>query len=361
MLPNYCGRAGRRISAVDWEEYRLLQNAQENRYERAGIGGSKEDRDRYFGLGEYGPGAEHLANPREFIQHSRTQRLEDTEPEFQEHMRGYLLGRAHGRTGRVGHEELDREWRRSPHPDHFSEGYEEGLDEALNKTAIYAVLVDGMDDMPKGMRVTAHVSGNQIDVLHCPFCGSGAVIARSDGTIECGYCTSVFTVQVQPAYSGFPQSVDGMPYQWPGMPDPNSLMAPDAPPGTNVNPNIPTSAPPLGDGGLLGVDGGGLPPGAGDSSDPSEGGFDDEEYDDDDDSGNPFAKGDSKSDSKDKSSDKKSDSKKKPPQKKSSMLKTANGAQLPPEEFEAHLAIKYAQNPLVVAQRVRESRAKGIL
>jgi ribosomal protein S27AE len=258
----------------------------------------------------------------------------------------------------VDPEELESEHSRSSHPDHFSAGYQDGLDEALNSHKVVAVLVGGMDDMPKGMQVTAHVSGNQIDVLHCPFCGSGAVIARSDGTIECGYCTSIFTVQVQPAYAGFPQSVDGQPYQWPGMPDPNSVMAPDAPPGTNVNPlaqDPGMGAPPLGDGGLLGVDGGGAP----ESSDPSEGGFGgDEEGDDDSEGGgNPFAKG--KDDKK--SDDKKSD--KKPPTKKSSslLLKTASGAQLDAAEFEAHLAMKYAKDPLVVAQRVREARAKGLL
>lgn len=360
-----------RFASVDWQEFRLLEHAQNVRSERAGIGGSKDDRDAYFGLGEHGGGgSEHRANPKEWMQHSRSQQLEDTDPEFQENFRGYELGRAHGRTGRVGHEELDREWRRSPHPDHFSAGYEEGLDETLNNHKVVAVLVAGMDDMPSGMRVTAHVSGNSVDVLHCPFCGSGAVIARSDGTIECGYCTSIFTVQVQPAYAGFPQSVDGQPYQWPGMPDPNAVMAPDAPPGTNVNPlqQDPMGAggaAPLGDGGLLGVDGGGLPP---QSSDPADG---EEDGDDEgDEGGNPFAKGgDDDSDSK---GDKPKSDKKKPPQKKSSvlvsggvygtyLLKTANGAQLTANEFEAHLAMKYANNPLVVAQRVRESRANGTL
>jgi len=122
-------------------------------------------------------------------------------------------------------------------------------------------------------------------------------------------------------------------------------------------------APPLGDGGLLGVDGGGAP----ESSDPAEGGFGgDEEGDDDSEGGgNPFAKGEDKG-SDDKKSDSKSDDKKsdkKPPTKKSSslLLKTASGAQLDADEFEAHLAMKYAQNPLVVAQRVREARAKGLL
>lgn len=362
-----------RVSAVDWEEFRLLDHAQHVRSERAGIGGSKEDRDAYFGLGEQGGrGTEHRVNPKEWIKHSREPGLEDQPPEFQEHYRGYELGRAHGRTGHVNHEELDHAWNRSSHPDHFSQGYQDGLDETLNSHRTVAVLVGGMDDMPKGMQVVAHVSGNQIDVLHCPFCGSGAVIARSDGTIECGYCTSIFTVQVQPAYAGFPQSVDGQPYQWPGMPDPNSVMAPDAPPGTNVNPlaqdPMAAGAPPLGDGGLLGVDGGGAP----ESSDPAEGGFGgDEEGDDDSEGGgNPFAKGKDKGSDDKKSDDKKSD--KKPPTKKSSvlvsggvygtyLLKTASGAQLTTDEFEAHLAMKYAQNPLVVAQRIRESRAKGLL
>ena len=54
-------------------------------------------------------------------------------------------------------------------------------------------------------------------VFHCPMCGSGSVTARSDGTIECGYCNTVFTVNVQPSNPGMPQTIDGQPFQ-PGDP-----------------------------------------------------------------------------------------------------------------------------------------------
>ena len=54
-------------------------------------------------------------------------------------------------------------------------------------------------------------------VFHCPMCGSGSVTARSDGTIECGYCTTVFTVNVQPNTPGMPQTVGDQPFQ-PGDP-----------------------------------------------------------------------------------------------------------------------------------------------
>jgi hypothetical protein len=66
--------------------------------------------------------------------------------------------------------------------------------------------------------VVAHDSGDGQTIYHCPFCGSGQVIARSDKTIECEFCHTSFTVQVQPEYSAFPQTMDGQPVQVPGMP-----------------------------------------------------------------------------------------------------------------------------------------------
>lgn len=194
--------------------------------------------------------------------------------------------------------------------------------------------------------IIAHVSGNQIDILHCPFCGSGAVIGRSDGTVECGFCTSVYTVQVQPSYNGFPQSVDGQPYQWPGMPEGPGVMPPDQPPGTDMgqnpmdpnadpmDPNAPT------DGGI-----GNLSPGA-----PAGGGSSDPADADDDDSSNPFAKGDKKSDSK--SDKKKGDN---PFAKKKSFL-TATGSELDLDNYLAHLAITHAKNGEKVASMVKAAR-----
>lgn len=93
----------------------------------------------------------------------------------------------------------------------------------------------------QAMRKHAHDSGDGETIYHCPFCGSGQVIARSDRTIECEFCHTCFTVQVQPEFSAFPQTIDGQPVQVPGMPgqigqDPNAQMPPGA------DPNDPNAA-----------------------------------------------------------------------------------------------------------------------
>jgi ribosomal protein S18 acetylase RimI-like enzyme len=207
----------RRFAAADWDEFRRIQDTQRRRYERPGVGGDQEDRDRYFGTGEMrGVGEERLITPKDWITHSRNQRFEDTDPHFQEHWRGYELGHAHGASGRVDAEELEREHARSPHQDHFRAGYGEGLEAAMDRVA---VLVGPGTPTAVTIPKTAHVSGNTVDALHCPFCGSGSVTARSDGSIECSFCTAAYTVQVQPQYSAFPQTVNDMPYPWPGRDD----------------------------------------------------------------------------------------------------------------------------------------------
>jgi hypothetical protein len=53
--------------------------------------------------------------------------------------------------------------------------------------------IDGMEDQTqatasKRMQKQAHDSGDGETIYHCPFCGSGQVIARSDKTIECEFC-----------------------------------------------------------------------------------------------------------------------------------------------------------------------------
>jgi hypothetical protein len=63
----------------------------------------------------------------------------------------------------------------------------------------------------------AHDSGDNETVYHCPFCGSGAVMGRSDGSAECEFCSNVFTVQVQPRHPNMPQTINGQPMQQPGM------------------------------------------------------------------------------------------------------------------------------------------------
>lgn len=84
-----------------------------------------------------------------------------------------------------------------------------------------------------GLSVVAHDSGDQAIIHHCPFCGSGAVMARSDGTTTCDFCHSAFTVQAQPAHPFMPQTIDGQDSVPPGMPgatpDPSELSAPTDP------------------------------------------------------------------------------------------------------------------------------------
>lgn len=88
--------------------------------------------------------------------------------------------------------------------------------------------------------VLAHDSGDSMTIFHCPFCGSGQVIARSDGSVECEFCHAAFTVQVQPEFSAFPQTIGGVPVDVPGMgPDQQApqdgqepaLSGEDGPPG----------------------------------------------------------------------------------------------------------------------------------
>lgn len=68
------------------------------------------------------------------------------------------------------------------------------------------------------MAKIAHDGGDGTVLMHCPFCGSGALVGRSDGTTECQSCLTMFTVQVQPQYPMSPQTMMGGPVTPPGMP-----------------------------------------------------------------------------------------------------------------------------------------------
>ncbi|MFI0967101.1 hypothetical protein ACH4S8_37805 [Streptomyces sp. NPDC021080] len=139
-------------------------------------------------------------------------------------------------------------------------------------------------------QVLAHQSGDGVTIAHCPFCGSGQVLGRSDGNTECMFCNQSFMVRVQPMYSAFPQTIDGMPVDIPGMPPgaPAGMPPGGMPPGGDPGA---AGAPP----GAPGEDGSGAPPFGGDS-DSSDSGSDDGPPDSggsDDDSGgggNPFGK-----------------------------------------------------------------------
>lgn len=201
------------------------------------------------------------------------------------------------------------------------------------------------------VRKVAHDSGDGQTIYHCPFCGSGQVIARSDRTIECQFCHICFTVQVQPQFPAFPQTIDGQPVQVPGMP--GQIGAPSMGGGMGADPADPNAGMDAGapvDPSQVGADGS-VPPGGDEAAGGPPGG---EDEGSDDDSG-----GDS--DSKD---DKGGDG---PPwAKKSSLqvadpewLRTAEGRWLSPEDYARHLAIRAAPPHLrrSVAAAIKEQRS----
>lgn len=153
------------------------------------------------------------------------------------------------------------------------------------------------------LRMLAHDATENQDIRHCPFCGSGKIIGRADGSIECEFCHQYFTVQVQPQYPNFPQTIDGQPQQVPGMP------------GQVEQPSM---------------EGGGAPMAPG--QDPSQG-------------GNPFAEGGEEDDGNpldDAGAEEEGDgSEEEPPPfaKKSSLFKTASGASLDEAYYVNHLAL----------------------
>lgn len=109
-------------------------------------------------------------------------------------------------------------------------------------------------DKAASTRKVAHDSGDGMTIYHCPFCGSGQVIARSDRSIECQFCHTSFTVQVQPEFSNFPQTINGVPVQVPGMPGqiggPEPVPGEEPMPGEDpMDPNAPVDPDDLGEDG----------------------------------------------------------------------------------------------------------------
>lgn len=88
-----------------------------------------------------------------------------------------------------------------------------------------------------GLVKLAHDSGDGETIYHCPFCGSGQVVARSDGTTECEFCRNCFIVQVQPTQPEMPQTINGVPYQIPGMPERSTQAPGDNPINNPEDPN----------------------------------------------------------------------------------------------------------------------------
>lgn len=355
----YFGAPHRQARLID--EYRADREAQNNRFEQWARGGishkdvNSPEYQEYFGKGEYeGAGIERRHTYKDWLINHRGP--EEGGAHERAYWEGHDMGSRHGEdVENANFDEMEERHRVHPHAERFFEGYMDGF-RGMSHTwwngdqpQRIAVLHNPDGSKRSGIQIVAHVSGNQIDVLHCPMCGSGAVIGRSDGTIECGYCTSVFTVQIQPQYNGMPQSVDGQPYQWPGMPDPAGVAPPDMPEGTNINPNTngqndaldpnaaPDSAPPF------------------QSSDPADGG--DEDSDEDDDGKPAFLKGKGdKSKDKSKSDDDKDSKKGKNPFAKKKSYRTSKGAELDEANYLAHLAIQFARNKESVARKVKEAR-----
>jgi hypothetical protein len=321
------------------EEYRLNRAVQEQRAERAS-GGYREETRAFYGdpnaaRGDGDP--EKSLTFHDWLQHTREPRLDDLGPEFHENWRGYELGHTHGLAGGVNVAELEHAHNSSTHPEHFMDGYEEGLGDAMgddNGRARFAVLKDTSAslDAPVMVRI-AHVSGNTIDVLHCPFCGSGSVTARSDGSIECGFCTASFTVQVQPQYAAFPMSVDGQPYPWPGRPGETPPGGPEQPQAAPAGADPGQGAPPFGAGA----------PGAGedDEEDPDvdEPDVADSAGDDDAEAGEASVGG-----------------RKAPPFVKKKSYRNSRGGRLSEADYLRHLAILHAPDPAAMARHVKASR-----
>ncbi len=168
-------------------------------------------------------------------------------------------------------------------------------------------------------RRVAHDSGDNAIINHCAFCGSGAVTGGSDGSVDCGYCHSVFTVQVQPAHPNMPQTIDGTAMPPPGMPagQETELSAPVDPAVDEDASGAPTDG--FGDAEVDPAEEAGV-------RNPAE------DQDPDEDSSNPV-----------------------PPQfKSSSRFFTASGEVLDVERYANHLALEFSDDRLAVLSSVRD-------
>lgn len=197
----------------------------------------------------------------------------------------------------------------------------------LNSLPLTALLPDGR--IAIALRVgngrickNAHDSGDGETIFHCPMCGSGQVIARNDGSVECEFCTTAFTVQVQPQMPAFPQTIDGQPVDVPGMP--NGGRDANVPPGTApvggddpMDPDVDPSDP----------DAAQVPPGEdGDPQDADDDGGDDKPA---------FLKG------------------------SALLYRTASGRVLNETQYVRHLAITHANDPAKVLAKIRAENTRG--
>jgi hypothetical protein len=188
----------------------------------------------------------------------------------------------------------------------------------------------------------AHDPGDPQITSHCPFCGSGQIVGRSDGTIGCDFCGMNYIVRVQPAFPGMPQA--------PGMGGAPTDIGPDGmdpamegevgPDGMPLDPAMEGEV--AADGGFPPEEGEeeGFPPEEGeDAGAEEEGGFPPEGDDDGGDDAPPPKKDKAKSKSKDKSKSK-----------KEGAFRTIAGDQLDEDAYVRHLAVLHSGgDPAVIA------------
>lgn len=97
------------------------------------------------------------------------------------------------------------------------------------------------EEFGEPIRAEGHASPDPAVVSHCPGCGSGDLVARSDGNVECLMCKRQFSIAEQPAYSALPGA--------PGAPAPGPQPDPAAPATTHemelppVDPQAAAAAP----------------------------------------------------------------------------------------------------------------------
>ena len=187
----------------------------------------------------------------------------------------------------------------------------------------------------------SHDPGDPQITSHCPFCGSGQIVGRSDGTIGCDFCGMNYIVRVQPAFPGMPQAPgmggaptdvgpDGMPMD-PGME--GGEVGPD---GMPIDPGMEGEVPP--DGGFPPEDGEELPPGEEEAAE-EEGGFPPEE-------GDGEEEGDAPPPPKKKSKSKSKSS-------KEGSFRTLAGDTLGEDAYIRHLAVLHSGGDQAVLDRLR--------
>lgn len=151
---------------------------------------------------------------------------------------------------------------------------------------------------------------DDLNLHHCPRCGSGGITGGSDGTITCSFCSFVCKVYAQPKHPYMPQTINGQPYQIDGQPVLSDEPVP-AVSGAPVQPPVPQAP-----GAAPGAPGpaGGLERFRVDAPAPA------------------------------------------PPVQPVAMAVTHMGVALPMDAYVAHLAIRHADDPDGVIEQVRASR-----